>query len=89
MQLKMPEGQQAEKRVITLPLPGVEAVLRFIAHSSDLTTIASIRPTIHIDIVRHPAFIKYVRGLQNGVDEPVELSTHRTPVLPNEFKEAA
>jgi pimeloyl-ACP methyl ester carboxylesterase len=67
LQLKLPEGQQAERHVIALPLPGMQSILQFLSHNRQVMHMPSLRPSLHVDIVRHPAFIKYVRNLQTRV----------------------
>jgi pimeloyl-ACP methyl ester carboxylesterase len=64
LQLNLPEGQQAERHVIALPLPGVENILQLLTRNRRVMLMPSLRPPLHAYIVRHPAFIKYVRGLQ-------------------------
>jgi pimeloyl-ACP methyl ester carboxylesterase len=64
LKLEMPEGQQAERHVIALPLPGMQSILQFLTQNRRVRHIPSLKPTLHVDIVRHPAFIQYVRDLQ-------------------------
>lgn len=64
LKFDVPEGQHIEGSVIALPLPGTAQVARFLTKNPSITHLRSLRPALHIDIVRHPAFINYVRGLQ-------------------------
>jgi pimeloyl-ACP methyl ester carboxylesterase len=64
--LKLPEGQQVEASVIAHPLPCMIDILRALTGNPNIRHIKSRRPALHVDIVRHPAFISYIRQLQAG-----------------------
>jgi pimeloyl-ACP methyl ester carboxylesterase len=79
LKLKLPEGQQAEKGVIALPIPGLQGVLRLMMSDNNIKHIASMRPALHIDIIRHPVVVNYVRELQRiEKDNVVELKTRKS-----------
>jgi pimeloyl-ACP methyl ester carboxylesterase len=64
MKLELPEGQEAQRHVIALPLPGTTSILRLLARNPDIKHQPSLTPPLHSNIVCHSAFIKYVRNLQ-------------------------
>jgi pimeloyl-ACP methyl ester carboxylesterase len=67
MRLELPEGQQAERLIITLPIPGIESGLKFLTRNRKADVVRSWQPALHANIVRHPAFIKYLRGMQTDM----------------------
>jgi pimeloyl-ACP methyl ester carboxylesterase len=64
LRVDLPEGQEAERKVMALPLPGTNFMLRLLTGHNNTEALESWRLASHYDIVRHPAFINYVRGLQ-------------------------
>jgi hypothetical protein len=64
MRLELPEGQEAERLIITPPIPKIDSGLRFLTHNRKAEVVHSWRPAFHANIVRHPAFISYLRNLQ-------------------------
>jgi pimeloyl-ACP methyl ester carboxylesterase len=64
LNIELPNDGEAEASVITLPLPGMESMLRLLGRNPNIKHLSSIRPAFHTDIIRHPMLINYVRDLQ-------------------------
>jgi pimeloyl-ACP methyl ester carboxylesterase len=88
--LKLPTGQQAERRVIAPPIPYINSALQLATGNHDVRSLEHLLPALHANVVLHPAFINYVRTVQmdkTKVAEVIEISNIR-PERPTELRPA-
>jgi pimeloyl-ACP methyl ester carboxylesterase len=72
LNIQVPEGQEVHSSVLSLPLPGAASIIKLFAHNRKVNHMGSWRPASHVDIIRHPELIKYVRRLQRITDTQAE-----------------
>lgn len=75
--LELPAGQQAEKRIITGPLPGAGRLIRLIpGMPEEVQVLKSRRPVGHIDAIMSGAVVDYARQARRDAAgaEPIDLT---------------
>jgi pimeloyl-ACP methyl ester carboxylesterase len=73
LRVELPEGQKSQKRVIGLPIPGAEFLLRRIPGiPKDVKLIPSIYPVGHIDLAVAPALLAYTRRVRRETARQAE-----------------